>query len=243
MKAQLLFTRNILKFFLLVLLSVLLAGNLAAQKSNKKITISGSVLNAGLYPVAYAIIIIDGQNTSVMTDTEGKFKIRVSPTSKRIGIVSFSNGIIDEEINGRSRINFRYRSREAQIRPEDLPEIPIGDEGINTGYGYTKKKLLTNNIRKINARDKKYASYHSIQEMLEREVSGIRIIGGEVIIHGSSNMYGWVPALIMVDGVPADDLDNIKPPMVESIEVLKDASAAIYGTRGYGGAVLITTRK
>jgi TonB-dependent SusC/RagA subfamily outer membrane receptor len=237
------FNKNAFRIFLLILLSALLTCNINAQKNYRKVTISGSVLNAGLYPVGNAIVIVDGQKTKVMTDPEGKYRIRVSPLARKIGIVSFTSGIIEEYIDGRSRINFRFKDREAQIKPEELPEIPIGDEAVNTGYGHTKKKLLANHIKKINGRESKYASYKSIEEMLEREVSGVRVSGGQVVIYNSSNLYGPVPALVMVDGVPTDDIEVIKPPMVESIEVLKDASAAIYGTRAYGGAVLITTRK
>ena len=243
MKTPVSFSRNILRFFLLVIITCLIAGNLAAQKNNKKIKLSGSVLDAQLYPIANAIIIIDGQKTDVLTDPTGKYRIRVSPTASKIGVVSFTNGLLEEEINNRIRINFRYSNLESRVLPENLSEISIGEESVNTGYGYTKKKYVTTSIRKIDARDKKYASYRSVQEMLEREVSGLRIINGEVVIRGSMNMFGWVPALVNVDGVPTDDLDGIKPAVVESIEVLKDASAAVYGTRGYGGVVLITTKK
>jgi len=243
MKTQFIITGNILKFFLLVLLSVLMSDKTTAQKAGKKISISGSVIDARLYPVANAIIMIDGQKTDVMTDHDGKYRIRVSSDARKIGTVSFGDGLIEQEINGRARINFIYSSREERMNPAGLQDLSLGEEAVNTGYGHTKKKYLTNSVKRINARERRYASYKSIKEMLEREASGVRIIGEDIIIRGSSNLYGWVPALLMVDGVPVDDLEGISPRVVESIEVLKDASASIYGTRGYGGAVLITTRK
>jgi TonB-dependent starch-binding outer membrane protein SusC len=237
------FRNSALKVFLSILLSALLACSINAQKKYRKAAISGSVVDARLYPIANAIIIVDGQNTNVMTDPEGKYKIRVSPVARKIGVVSFSSGIIEEYIDGRSRINFNYKDREPQIKQGKLPEIQPEEEVVNTGYGHTKKKFLANNIKKINARESKYASYKSIEEMLEREVSGVQVRGGNVIIYNASDMYGSVPALVLVDGVPTEDLEVVRPPMVESIEVLKDASAAVYGTRAYGGVVLITTRK
>jgi TonB-dependent SusC/RagA subfamily outer membrane receptor len=78
--------------------------------------------------------------------------------------------------------------------------------------------------------------------MIQREVSGVRIINGGVVIHDSRNMQGFVEALVVVDGTPTSSLNDIKPATVESIEVLKDASASIYGSRGYGGVVLIKTK-
>jgi len=220
--------KNKVKFFLLVLLTLLIAGTAAGQKSNKKITITGSVLDARFFPVPNSIVIVDGQNTSSVTNSGGKYRIRVSAGAKKIGIVSFAHGIIEEDIDGRSRINFMYSNLALMTEPRELPWISAGEEAVNTGYGYTKKKLLTNNIKRLDGRDSKYASYRSIKEMLEREVAGVRIIGGKVIIHGASNMYGLVPALIMVDGVPTDDIDGISPRVVESIEVLKEVMAELY---------------
>lgn len=243
MKTQSINAGNILKFFLLVLITVLISDTINAQKSGKKVSISGSVTNTELYPVANAMVMIDGHKTDVMTDHDGKYRIRTGSDAVTIGIVSFTDGIIEQEIDGRSRINFSYSSKEARMNPVGLQELPIGEEAVNTGYGHTKKKFLTNSIKRLDARERRYASYKTIEEMLEREVSGVRIIGEDIIIRGSSNMLGWVPALLMVDGVPVDNFEDISPRVVESVEVLKDASASIYGTRGFGGAVLITTRK
>jgi TonB-dependent SusC/RagA subfamily outer membrane receptor len=243
MKQQFIIIRNILKFFLLVLLSVIISDSLAAQKANKKITITGSVVDAHLYPVANAIVLIDGQKTNVLTNPDGKYKIRIRMPAAKIGVVSFKYGIMEEYIDGRSRINFSYKDHEFELKPGALTEVLSGEEAVNTGYGYTKKKFLTNHVKKINGRESKYASYKSVAEMIEREVSGVQVDGGNVIIYNSANLYGSVPALVLIDGVPTDDLESIKPAVVESIEVLKDASASIFGTRAYGGAVLITTKK
>lgn len=243
MKTQFINSGNILKFFLLVIFSVRIADNAAAQKTSRKVLISGSVTNTELYPVANAIVMIDGQKTSVTTDLRGKYRIRVSSSASKIGMVSFAYGMIEENIIGRTRINFNFSSDDEIKAPEELKELQVGEESVNTGYGHTKKKYLTNSIKRLDAREKRYASYKSIEEMLEREVSGVRVMGEDIVIRGSNNLYGYVPAILVVDGVPVESFGNISPRVVESIEVLKDASASIYGTRGYGGAVLITTRK
>ena len=243
MKTQFINTGNILKFFLLVLFSVFITDNVNAQKTGRKVSISGSVTNAALYPVANALVLIDGHKTGVTTDLKGKYRIRVKSSALKIAMVSFADGIIEENIEGRTRINFKFTSNDELKAAEELQLLPVGEESVNTGYGHTKKKFLTNSIKRLDAREKRYASYKSITEMLEREVSGVQIMGEDVVIRGSNNLYGYVPAILVVDGVPVDSFGNISPRVVESIEVLKDASASIYGTRGYGGAVLITTRK
>lgn len=229
-----------LKFVLLILLSVICFNNISAQKSNKKITITGTVLDASKGPIANAIIMIDGQKTNSLTDAEGKFKIKIKSGAARIGVFTFGSGIIEEEIAGRTQIDFTLNKVSGQ-QPTDQNIAP-GEQGVNTGYGLVKKKNLTTDVNKIDGTNKKYASYSSIGDMIQREVSGVKVSGSEVIIQDSKNLYGSIPALIVVDGVYHEGLPDIAPSQVKSIEVLKGTAASIYGSRGYGGAIIIKTK-
>jgi len=244
MKAEMLITQTnkfIMRLFFIILLSVFSLSNLTAQKNSPKITITGTVLDVYKNPVVNAIVIVDGQKTNSITDSKGKYKVRIKSDAAKIGVVAFGNGIIEEEIRGRTTIYFEFSTQSFYRQPDQ--GISPGEAGVNVGYNYVKKKDLTTQVDYIDGKDKKYASYRSIEEMIQREVSGVQILGGAVVIHGSRNFFGWVGAMIIIDGVPAADFANLTPSMVESIVVLKDASAAIYGTRGYGGVILITTRK
>ena len=224
------------------LLSAFSASTLFAQK-NKKITITGSVVNAGMYPISNATVMIDGHSTKSFTNASGKYKIKVSPTAKKIGIVSFEDGILEEDIDGRTRINFQFSSNlDNPVPSTGIQQLPLGEESVNTGYIKTKRKYVSSNTSKVDCTNPKFASYSSVQEIIQREVSGVRIINGEIIIHGSKNMYDYVPPLVLIDDVPST-LSDVRPSEVESIEVIKDGTAAIYGTRAYGGVILITTRK
>lgn len=230
------------KVLLLILVSVLAIGTLPAQKKNAKILISGSVTDASLRPVVNAIIMIDGQNTSSMTDANGDFKVKVKPTAKMIGVVSFANGMKEEAINSRTIINFSYATS-AQQQPD--PTAKQGDQSVNTGYGVQKRSDATGPVKTIDGTDKSknYATYSSVYDIITREVGGVRVNGTQVIIQGSKDLFGDVPALLIVDGVPVDDFNSVSTSQVESISVLKGSSAAIYGTRGFGGAVVVTTKK
>lgn len=224
----------------LILLSVFYISNISAQKSSKKITITGTVLDVSGNPVVNAIIMIDDQKTNFLTDAKGSYKIRVKPTASKIGIVTFTQGMSEELIGGRTEINFNFGSAGKEIQTEQI--ITPGEEGVNTGYGSVKKKNLTTTVNKIDATNKKYSSYTSISEMIRREVSGVKINGSRAIIQGSKNLLGDVSALIVVDGVSMDDIPDIPPSSVKSIEVLKGTAAAIYGSRGYGGVIIIKTK-
>ena len=228
------------KLFFLVLMSALCITGLNAQKSNKKITITGTVLDASKKPIVNAIIMIDDQKTNSVTDEKGNYRIKVKPPVTKIGIFTFGYGTAEVEINGRTQIDFNFGNSSSQ-QPADQTIAP-GEQGINTGYGVVKKKNLTTDADKIDGTNKKYASYSNIADMIQREVAGCRINMGSVIIQDSKNLLGSLPALIIVDGVYMDALPDIPPTSVKSIEVLKGTAAAIYGSRGSGGAIIIKTK-
>jgi TonB-dependent SusC/RagA subfamily outer membrane receptor len=199
------------------------------------------VTNAIQDPVVNAMIMIDGQKTSSITDSQGKYRVRVPINAKTVGIISFGNGLIEEQINGRTEINFKY-TKSSTMQPQIDQTIPQGDERVNKGYNYQSRKDNTSPGDHIDGKDKKYASYSSVSEMILREVSGVKLTSSGYVIQDSKDFFGAVPALLIVDGVPVDSFDGITPSSVESIDVLKGTSAAIYGTRGYGGVIIIKTK-
>lgn len=227
------------RVFFLILITVLSINGLNAQKSPKKITITGTVLGADKAPISNAIIMIDDQKTNSVTDASGNYKIKVKPTAVKIGIFTFGQGTKEEVINGRNHIDFNFGVSAQQDPNKD--ELS-GEQGVNTGYGTVKKKNLTVDVNKIDGTKSKYASYHTVTEMIQREVSGVTFDGSSVVIQGSADLFGGVPALIVVDGVASYNLPDISPVNVKSIEVLKGTSAAMYGTRGYGGVIIIKTK-
>jgi TonB-dependent SusC/RagA subfamily outer membrane receptor len=229
------------KVFFLVLVSVLFVNSVSAQKNSKKITITGTVLDSSGDPIMNAIVMVDGKNTNSMTDSKGAYKVKVSREAERIGVLTFGSGLIEESIGGRTEINLKYGVRAAQQQLKEQ-DVQTGEAGVNTGYGYTKEKNLATQVNKIDGTDKKYASYRNIYDMITREDTGVKVSGGNIIIHDSKDFFGSVPALLVVDGVYVNDISYISPANVESIEVLKGTAAAMYGSRGYGGVVLIKTK-
>jgi TonB-dependent SusC/RagA subfamily outer membrane receptor len=228
-----------IKVLFFVLLSFLCICSISAQKSNKKITITGTVTDAAKGPISNAIIMIDGVKTNSLTDEKGYYKIKVKPDALKVGIFTFGNGIKEEVIAGRTEINFTFGTLSNQ--QPDLNTKP-GDVATDVGYGAIKKRDLTKQVTKIEGTDNKYASYTSITDLIQRNVSGARISGSSVILQDSKDLFGSVPALIIVDGVYMNDIPDIQPINVKSIEVLKGPAAAMYGSRGYGGVIIIKTK-
>lgn len=220
----------------IICIAIFLPGSEAsAQKQARKITISGVVLDNNDQPIENAIVMINGVKTSVMTDANGYYNVKVKPTAKTIGVVALGSGIVEQEIEERTEISFFF-NKEGIAAQEVEPAIVSGNQSVNTGYNEVEKKNLTTSISKV--KGNKVRSYSSIYEMLQT-VPGVRVSGTQVVVQDARNLQGFVAPLFVVDGVQVSSIDDISPVTVESIEVLKGAAATIYGTRGYGGVILI----
>jgi TonB-dependent SusC/RagA subfamily outer membrane receptor len=227
--------------FSLLLLAVLCINNVSAQKNDKKITIEGSVVDITNQPVVNAIIMIDNKKTGSTTDATGNYKIWVKHKAGKIEIFTYGNGIYEEPINGRTRIDFilntKVTLKEVNRKRSD------NEEEINVGYGTVKQKNSTYQVTKIDTVYKKYAIYNTIYDLIRGELAGegVRVDpGNNILIEGINTLMGPTSPLIVVDGIIVSSIDYISPQMVKSIVVLKGASASVYGSRGSNGVILIT---
>src|SRR4030043_2484540 len=139
------------KALFLILFSVLTIGTITAQKKNSKIIITGTVTDDSQRPVMNAIVMIDGQNTSSMTDASGNYKVKIKPSAKMIGVVSFASGMKEEAIDGRTVVNFSYATS-AQHQSDQT--IPPGETGVNTGYNVQKRSDATGPGKTIDGTDR-----------------------------------------------------------------------------------------
>ena len=227
------------KNIVLFIIAVLSIGSISAQKTTKRIEIKGNVKDVYNSPVPNAIITLDDQKTGTVTDSKGSYIIKVKRGISKIGVFSFGNGTLETAIDGRNVINFTFSTIGVSQSNSNLRD---GEQAVGTGYGVVKKKNLTTDVSKIDGNNEKYSSYTSLQEMIQKEVSGVQVNGNDIVIQGSQNMMGNVHPLVVLDGVYMDQLPDIPPVTVSSIEVLKGTSASIYGSRAFGGAIVIKTK-
>lgn len=211
-----------------------------AQEPYKKLTILGTIIDADGTPVENAIIIVDGKQTKTLSDADGNYSIKVEKYAKKIGVIAFGTGILEEDIEGRNRIDFMF-SRTAAELPEFKEENVPQDGTVNTGYGSIKKKNIAGAVGFLDVEhsNKKYGSFQQIL----METPGLIYVNGMFVVAGSNNFQGFVPPLYVLDDIPIDSDPAISPSQIASVTVLKGSSAAIYGTRAYGGVVLIRTRE
>jgi TonB-dependent SusC/RagA subfamily outer membrane receptor len=228
------------KIFFIMLVSVIFVNGLTAQKKDKNIVITGYVVDKNQHPVANAAILIDNVDAKLVTNTKGYFKVTVNPSAEKIAIIVPMTGIIEENIDGRKRIKFSLNV----TVPQELDNLyNAEDDEINVGYGTQNKRDLTTPVNKIDGTQKKFASYNTIYDMIRGEVPGVRVSGKSIKVQNSSSFLMGTEPLYIVDGVTMQSIDLIMPQMVKSIEVLKGASASIYGSRGSNGVILITLKR
>ena len=115
------------------------------------------------------------------------------------------------------------------------------DDAVNVGYGTTSKDKLTVSVSQLKT-DQSTVTYADMYEYLEGKIPGVTVVGDKIRIRETGPLNEGGDPLLLVDGIEVNDLNAINPNDVDSVEVLKDASASIYGVRGGNGVILITTK-
>lgn len=116
-----------------------------------------------------------------------------------------------------------------------------GDELVNVGYGNIRRNAITGSVGKVKMDN--IRTYNTIYEFLQGKVPGVSVSGTTIRIRGISSINSSNDPLILVDGIEMSDISALNPHDVDSVEVLKDSSAAIYGIRGANGVILIKTKR
>ena len=215
---------------------ILWCGSLFAQE----ITVSGTVTTSdGNTLPGVTIVIKENPTKGTVTDGNGKYTISVLPNQTlEFSFVGMKTQ--DVPVEGRAQIDVVMQETTQLI-----------EELIVVGYGVQKKSLVSSSVSKISSDDIERASPTRIEQALQGRTAGVQVIAnsgqpGEsftVRIRGIGT-NGTSDPLYLVDGMPVGGIDYLNPNDIQSVEILKDASAsAIYGARGANGVVLITTKQ
>ena len=138
------------------------------------------------------------------------------------------------------------RKAQRKARREMTVSQTAEDDSVNVGYGFTKKKHLTTSVSKVKMDKNDVLGYTNIAEYLQGRVPGLSVIkqgaSYKFIIRGMSSINASLEPLLVVNGQVVENIDYLNPNDIKSVEVLKDASSSIYGSRGACGVILITTK-
>jgi TonB-dependent SusC/RagA subfamily outer membrane receptor len=223
------------KYLFLVLLSLFIfVLPVSGQKENKKKVLSGYVTDANRNPVPGAMILIDKKNTNILTDSKGFYKVKTKAGAQLLTVFTLTSGTGEAKIGGQTSINVSLNGIQ-----NNQPEKPVAEERVNIGYGTAERKDINSQVNKVSTMEDKYASYSNIYDMLKGAVPGLQVIGKTITIQGPGSPNSNSQPLLVVDGTIVSTIDDIQPTQVKSVEVLKGASASIYGSRGANGVILI----
>ena len=221
-------------FLLLTLLSFSLTA-LAQQK------VTGKVKDSSGEPVIGASVVVKGNNTmGTITDFDGNFMLDV-PT-KSVLVISYI-GYVTQEVP-----TVEKKSLEIILK-EDTKTL---DEVVVIGYGTQRKGDVTSSVASVKADNFVKGAVKDVGQLIQGKVAGLAITNPngdptgstQIRLRGTNTIGGANTApLVLIDGIPGE-LGTVAPEDVESVDVLKDGSAAaIYGTRGTNGVILITTKQ
>lgn len=217
-----------MKKIIIVSIGVFLSVNVFAQNR----VVYGKLIVFNAYPVKNVEVAAKKAKTAVMSDSLGEFSI-----------VCLKNDIIRIKTK-----TFRPVSR--KVGPEtDSLFINLffidtkSNRELSVGYGYISEKDLIYAVNHLEQENNDFCNYANIFDLIKGRFSGVIVTGGNVYIRGSGSFSGQTQALIIVNGVAVSSIDWIQPCQIKSIDLLKDSNAAIYGTRGGNGVVLIETKR
>ncbi len=239
-------TQKISKILSVALLFMLSAFSALAQN-----VISGNVTDSKSgSAVSNVTVTVKGTRVSVQTGADGSFKITAPASAKTLVFSSIGYAAQEAAINGSSAIRISLVQTDQKL-----------DEIVVVAYGTRKKSDLTGAVTQVSAKDFQKGNIASSEQLLQGKVAGLEVTtgggsaggGSKIRIRGGASLTASNDPLIVIDGVSVESngiagsanyLSTINPDDIESISVLKDASAtALYGSRASNGVLIITTKK
>lgn len=206
----------------------------------QEITLTGKITNNSEEPIPGATVVVKGTSLGTITDMNGQFTLQI-PADSKILVCSFI-GMKTKEIEITSSTTYNI------ILEEDIYNL---EEVVAIGYGTMKKSDLTGSVASVKNKEIGAFATSNVMQALNGRAAGVQVKQNtgapgapiSIRIRGTNSIQGSNEPLYVIDGFPSDP-DALNNSEIESIEILKDASAtAIYGSRGANGVVLITTRR
>ncbi len=208
----------------------------------QQVTITGTITDATTREVMTGVNVqVKGTTLGVITDSRGKYSISV-PDKNSILVFSFI-GYTTIEIPADNKTVLDLAM---------APELTGLDEVVVVGYGTIKKKDLTGSAASIGTKSLKDLPVTRVEQAISGKIAGVQIkavsgqpgIAPQIRIRGIGSISAGAGPLYVVDGFPTDNIQTLDPNDIETIDILKDASAtAIYGSRGSNGVIIINTKR
>ncbi|MBP3251457.1 MAG: TonB-dependent receptor [Prevotella sp.] len=212
-----------------------LGNSAVAEVTQQGVTVKGVVKDAKGEPIIGASVTEKGTNNATVTDLDGNYSLKVKSHNAML-VVSYI-GFTSQEVKAGSNVTL-------------LEDNALLNEVVVIGYGTQRKGDVTSAVASVKAEDFNAGKIGDAAELVKGKIAGLSVINSSgdpkasssIMLRGITTLMGNVSPLVLVDGIEGS-LSMVAPENIASIDVLKDASAAaIYGTRGANGVILITTK-
>ncbi|MDR1454629.1 MAG: TonB-dependent receptor [Tannerella sp.] len=214
----------------------------AKALQQREITVTGVVTDTSGEPVTGAAVTVKGTTYGTITDVEGQFSLKTGSAEPEITVACIGYRTETVKVTGREPLSI--------VLTED---VQLMDEVVVVGYGAVKKRDLTGSVASISAASIAKVPVLTAAQAIQGRVPGVLVTNSSwtpgaapsILIRGTRSINASNDPLYVIDGIPISQAPNLIPPGdIESIDILKDASAsAIYGSRGANGVIIITTKK
>lgn len=223
----------------LLTLSVLLSGEAFAQNN-----VVGRVVDSNNVPLIGVNVVVKGTTTGTTTGVDGNYAIKVAENQTLVfSYLGYTT--VEEMVGKRTAINVKMTEEATQLGAVEI---------VNIGYGTTTRRDLTGSVAKADLGTMMKANVTSFDQALGGRIAGVVVTTGDgslgaeanITIRGNNSLTQSNAPLYIIDGFPSEGsfATSINPADIESIDVLKDASAtAIYGARGANGVIVINTKR
>lgn len=213
-----------------------------ASLAQSRTTITGTVTDAADGSGIPAVnVIIKGTLIGTATNIDGTYSLQVPSDAETLVFSSIGYITVEVQIDGRSTIDIQLQQ-----------DVQFLDDVVVVGYGSQQEKEITSSVTSVGEEDFNLGAVNDASSLIQGKVPGLSIYnrGGDpnstptIRLRGISTVGASTEPLVVIDGVIGGSLSNLDPSDIKSISVLKDGSAAaIYGTRGSSGVIIVTTKK
>lgn len=220
---------------------IIISGKSSNGTNWYSLEVKGKITDAGNKPIQGVSVVEKGTNNGTSTDASGNFSITVTNGNATLVLTSVGFRTMEVAVNNRTQIAVSLEQETAKL-----------NEVVVVGYGTQRRREVTSAVATVTSEQFNKGNISDVAQLLQGKVAGLSIArpggnpnGGFAIrLRGLSTLGASTSPLIVIDGQAGADINTVDPNDIQSIDVLKDAaSAAIYGTRGSAGVIIITTKR
>lgn len=204
-------------------------------------TLVGKVTTFDSIPLIGVKVTVKSSGQTALTDTLGRFLVLCNKEDK---VNVEADGFYSKKIKVEKAMRLLLVNLKLKNGDKNLDQA---EKYVNVGYGKSSARDLLYSVSSLNKDKVDFSLYTNMYDLIQGQFAGVRVEGNKIVIRGNKTFQGVESdaALLVVDGVIVNEADfaSISPLDVESVDVLKDASSSIYGSRGANGVVLVETKK